>query len=291
MNTLIVDTSYLIYRSYFAYPNLTYNDIPIGAFFGFSKTIFYLINNLEIDNLIFALDLPTPTWRHKIFNEYKAGRPEIQADMVSQIPIIQNWCKEITENYLVSDGFEADDCIYTAVSQIEAKNNNKNNVYVFSSDKDLYQILIYENLKFLKLDKQEIKFFGLSEFKSQYGLNPSQWVDYKALVGDNSDNLSGINGIGPKTATKILQEFESMENFLQSEKAKQNIWFQKITENLEKFKLVQKLATLSAVPNLKISDNSLFLDRGLEDFKRYNFNSLVNFYYKNFVPQEQETLF
>ena len=290
MNTLIVDTSYLIYRSYFAYPNLTYNDIPIGAFFGFSKTIFYLINNLEIDNLIFALDLPTPTWRHKIFNEYKAGRPEIQADMVSQIPIIQNWCKEITENYLVSDGFEADDCIYTAVSQIEAKNNNKNNVYVFSSDKDLYQILIYENLKFLKLDKQEIKFFGLSEFKSQYGLNPSQWVDYKALVGDNSDNLSGINGIGPKTATKILQEFESMENFLQSEKAKQNIWFQKITENLEKFKLVQKLATLSAVPNLKISDNSLFLDRGLEDFKRYNFNSLVNFYYKNFVPQEQETL-
>jgi DNA polymerase-1 len=250
-----------------------------------------LINNLEIDNLIFALDLPTPTWRHKIFNEYKAGRPEIQADMVSQIPIIQNWCKEITENYLVSDGFEADDCIYTAVSQIEAKNNNKNNVYVFSSDKDLYQILIYENLKFLKLDKQEIKFFGLSEFKSQYGLNPSQWVDYKALVGDNSDNLSGINGIGPKTATKILQEIESMENFLQSEKAKQNIWFQKITENLEKFKLVQKLATLSAVPNLKISDNSLFLDRGLEDFKRYNFNSLVNFYYKNFVPQEQETLF
>ena len=91
--TLLIDTSYLIYRSYFAYPDLIINKEPIGAFYGFAKTILALLKDHKPDSLVFATDTPEPTWRHKILQEYKANRPKMEDNMRIQIPTILEWIK------------------------------------------------------------------------------------------------------------------------------------------------------------------------------------------------------
>ena len=113
MKHLIIDTSYLIYRSYFAYPLLTSNGQNTGALYGFIKTVFSLVKEFEPDTLTFACDRPEKTWRHEILPEYKAGRPEIENQMREQIPKILEWCELVTPNVFATPGYEADDLIFT----------------------------------------------------------------------------------------------------------------------------------------------------------------------------------
>ena len=113
MKTLIIDTSYLIYRSYFAYPKLTFNNQPVGAFFGFAKTIIELVRDNKPDQLVFACDTSEPTWRHKLVSDYKAGRAQIEEAMISQFPLVNDWCESISKNVFKYSGWEADDIIFS----------------------------------------------------------------------------------------------------------------------------------------------------------------------------------
>lgn len=332
MAALIIDTSYLIYRSYFAYPHLTYQQQPVGAFFGFAKTIMYLIDQYKPEYLIFANDTPKPTWRHKVLKDYKAGRPEIEATMVEQIPLILNWIQKITTNVLVNEGFEADDCIYTACKELlsgglpesteeglfSSKNPNdaKITIYIMSSDRDLYQLLVFPEVNFIqsKTLKDGVQLFGQHEFISKYELMPEQWVDYKALVGDTSDNLKGLPGVGPKTATKILQEIGCLYNLLRvidldpmgfcgldhgletvqsfSSNPKNQPIIEKIREHYELIKQTYHLATLQAVPQTPKLTPTFNLQNGVSDFERFGFKSLINALQKQTVTDKQsEALF
>lgn len=344
MKHLIIDTSYLIYRSHFAYPRLTTNGVPTGAFFGFAKTVIALIKEYTPDTLIFALDTPKPTWRHEVKNDYKAGRPEADKDMVAQIPIIQNWCKLITENYFMQDGYEADDFICTACYNIiqdyiltsehkKIKNedlfaeqsdnikkpkifepmtyqelakldiNMKDQVYIFSSDRDLFQLLVYPNVYFVqnKSSKDGFSLFGQNEFREKYELEPIQWIDYKTLVGDGSDNLQGLPGVGPKTATSILNQvgslyvlFEQMEientDYILGSWAQQKYQvaakeyiknpknlklIDKIRDNLELLHQTHRLSQLEIVPGGVEIKKSFDLHSGTDLFQEYGFKSLV----------------
>jgi DNA polymerase I len=245
MKYLIIDTSYLIFRSFFAYPRLTNEEEPTGAIFGFTKTVMALIKEYRPEYLIFAIDTPKPTWRHKVKVDYKAGRPDIDPSMVQQIPHILEWCQKITPNYAIKDEFEADDHIYTtcfeviqhsllkqngsttgigelfqdggSLNEFDSKNFNLDDeLLIFSSDRDLYQLLVYPNVRFINTNatKTGYDLFGPIEFKAKYELEPIQWIDYKALVGDGSDNLSGLPGVGPKTATTLIQSVGSLYTLL-----------------------------------------------------------------------------
>jgi DNA polymerase I len=339
---LIIDTSYLIYRSHFAYPRLTSSDgKATGAFFGFAKTVIALIKEYHPDSISFALDTPKPTWRHKMKDDYKAGRPEIDKEMVAQIPTIQNWCKLITENYFVEDGFEADDFICTACydviqgdilkrAKVDSKDSdlfdpegNKANsfnplthqelselkpdvtdkVYIFSSDRDLYQLLVYPNVFFIqsKSSKDGFNLFGQAEFREKYELEPIQWIDYKTLVGDGSDNLQGVPGVGPKTATTLLNQvgslhvlFEEMGidntdyilgGWANAKYQNQTIEYlknvknvkllDKIRDNLEVLNQTHTLSQLQIVPGGVTIKKSFDLHKGTDLFKEYGFKSLV----------------
>ena len=342
MKHLIIDTSYLIYRSYFAYPKLTSDGESTGAFFGFAKTVIALIKEYRPDTLIFALDTPKPTWRHELKDDYKAGRPETDKDMVSQIPIVQNWCKKITKNYLVQDGYEADDYICTACYQVvqscilktahkETKdedlfgpsetldnenlkpmthqelaklgNDLEDSIYIFSSDRDLYQLLVYPNVSFIqnKSSKDGFTLFSQADFRTKYELEPIQWIDYKTLVGDGSDNLKGLPGVGPKTATNILNEVGSLhvlfdllgidnQNYVigswakekYGEKAKlfvknpknQKI-IDKVLENVDLLHQTHRLSELLIVPGGVEIQKTFDLHAGVDLFQKYNFKSLV----------------
>jgi len=161
MSILIIDTSYLIYKAYFAYPDLSYQNQPTGAIYGFIKTVLKLITDWQPKILVFTVDRPEKTWRHELFSEYKAGRPEMEDKMLRQIPIILEWCQAITPNYLAVSGFEADDLIWTITQQFyQNKTDTANQIddlflenhtptWIFSADRDLYQLLVFPQVKFI----------------------------------------------------------------------------------------------------------------------------------------------
>ena len=368
MKTLLIDSSYLMYRSYFAYPNLSFENQPVGAFFGFAKTILQLITEYQPNQIVFAGDTSQPTWRHKCYPDYKAGRAKIEDNLVFQIPLIHNWCNKITKNNFRIAGWEADDIIFTIGVQelsnfrefnsklrsyngdfatnsnttlesvqkpdddlpqfphkfsdlLKDANANANAIWIFSADRDLYQMLNLDNLKFANSSKLGgMETFGIMEFETKYQLNPLQWLDYKAMVGDGSDNLKGIGGVGPKTATGFLQEVGSLYNFykklnnsecdpspflrttggqyqnqdkldefLQSPKNQSIIT--KMADHYEILKITYILSALSIVPKLEFEPTGFDLQNGIETLSKYGFKSLVTMVHKLEPKAEEEGLF
>jgi DNA polymerase I len=354
MKILIIDTSYLIYRSYFAYPNLMYNDQPVGAFFGFAKTIVELIRSYKPEELVFAGDTSEPTWRHKLVDDYKAGRAEIEPNMVTQFPLINNWCQKITKNFYKLPGWEADDIIFSIALDelttfrtitkeevqklkpevqtkesllefpvrfdelIQKAKDKANEVFIYSADKDLYQMLSIPNLLFIHSSKGVIENFGIKEFKNKFQLDPLQWLDYKALVGDPGDNLKGIEGVGPKTATTILQEAGCLYNLYKElghdnspffrtaggcwvndndaikfiNKPKNEKLITKLKDNYDVVKHCYLMSSLQPVPEVVFQTTGFSLSGGLDDLEKYGFKSLLTMI-KKIEPQneEQEGLF
>jgi DNA polymerase-1 len=337
MTVLIIDTSYLIYRSFFAYPSLTSKGVPTGAFFGFAKTILALVQEYKPDELIFANDTAEPTWRHKILVDYKANRPDIQDDMLLQIPLIKEWITKISPNVFSQPGFEADDYVYTVCKRLLIESSNVNSkevksdlfetksssvkvaklppfsgqILIFSSDRDLYQLLNHPEIFFVqsKVLKDGWQLFGQQDFKVKYELQPEQWLDYKALVGDASDNLKGVPGVGPKTATKILHQVGCLNNLFTAlgedataftnlgyeikgaqeylENPKNMTIIDKIKANLDQIRQTYYLATLQDVPNTNITHVGFDLNKGVQEFYEYNFKSLITAVSK-FYAQENE---
>ena len=341
MTVLIIDTSYLIYRSFFAYPSLTSKGVPTGAFFGFAKTILALIQEYKPDELIFANDTSEPTWRHKILDDYKANRPDIQDDMLLQIPLIKEWIAKITPNVFSQAGFEADDYVFTACKRLLVENSGvqisddsdlfepKNSaleiaklppfsgrILIFSSDRDLYQLLNHPEIFFVqsKALKDGWQLFGQPDFKTKYELEPEQWLDYKALVGDASDNLKGIPGVGPKTATKILHQVSCLNNLFTAmgedgsafynlgysiegaqeflKNPKNEILVEKFKSNLDLLRQTYYLATLQDVPNTSITKSGFDLNKGVNEFYEFGFKSLITLVSKIYaMDNEPDALF
>ncbi len=338
MKTLLIDTSYLIYRSYFAYPDLSVGEQPVGALFGFCKAVLSLKKEYQPDRIAFTCDTPKPTWRHKILKDYKAGRPEIEDKMKSQIPLIYDWCQSVTDNYYIYPGYEADDIIFTLTNQLllpayvkddesipsgselfnkdnsspefpvaivqnqKKKEIKSEEVLIFSSDRDLYQLLVYPEVTFIKNNsfKQKLETFRQINFKEKYSLDTIQWLDYKAIVGDSSDNLKGVPGIGPKTAVKILSEVGGLYNLFNSlnlpieefahcsyyEKykdtakvylsdSKNHNLLSKITQNQDQILQTYKLSKLQFIPKLDKVSESFDLQKGSLIFEKYRFTSLL----------------
>ncbi len=308
MKILLIDTAYLTYRSYFGYPKdftakVDGGEVPTGAIYGFAKTILALIKKYKPDQLIFTNDTPAPTWRHKEKDDYKAGRAEIEPAMISQLPLIKEWCKLVTPNYLELDGWEADDLIYTVCSQFLGnfgQTTKAEQILIFSSDRDLLQLLVYPEVVFLQSNpfKKIIQELGGEEFKEKYILEPIQWLDYKALVGDNSDNLQGIPGIGPKTATDILNIFGSLYNLFNLYGLETGIFsptlplpagfdetkipnrllkfIELIKQSQESLAITYRLSRLELVPNTQISSTKASFTNSIPFMQKYSLNSVIN---------------
>ena len=307
--TLVIDTSYLTYKSYFAFKNITHQGKSIGAFYGFAKTVMKLVEEFQPSRVIFARDLPQPTWRHKEYPEYKAGRTPPEPEMVEQIPIINEWCKSITDNVFAVEGFEADDIIYTICCQLFGESINKEplknginssvspyfpfdqasmedantinySACIFSSDKDLYQLFMMPNVSFIKIDKVTKKYhlYTQEDFYNEYQVPPQLWLDYKTLVGDSSDNLKGLPRVGPKTAQKILTETGSLRsifNYMKIDSAGFNYYSLKES-------VVESIAEKNQKTMSKIKENTDILRQtyrlsGLALTPGININESLNF--------------
>lgn len=212
----LLDAMALIYRAHFAFsknPRINSNGMNTGAILGFTNTLLEVLNKEKPTHIAVAFDTSAPTFRHKLFPEYKAQREESPEDIRMAIPIVKEEIRAFNIPVIELDGFEADDIIGTLAKQAAVKGFK---VYMMTSDKD-YAQLVEDNIILYKpaymgnaVDK-----LGVPEVLKKFDIeNVDQVRDFLGLQGDASDNIPGIPGVGPKTAVKMLKEYGSLEKLL-----------------------------------------------------------------------------
>lgn len=208
MKLLLVDGSALLHRAYHAYPPLTAKSGQVvGAVYGVASMLYSALVEVSPSHVMVAWDLPKPTFRHEKYVGYKAQRPKADIEMVEQIPYVKSVIKAMGIVQLEVEGYEADDIIGTLSRLPEPEE-----IIILTGDQDTMQ-LVNTRVSILTPPKGKLpaKMYGVEEVKEKYGVWPTQIVDYKALIGDVSDNIPGVAGVGPKTAANLLKTFETLE--------------------------------------------------------------------------------
>ena len=242
----IVDGYSLIYRSYFAFlthPLTDSENNNVSAFFGFFNTIFMLIKDYSFDYFVIAMDSKGPTFRHEMYSEYKANRDAAPQDLHSQVPLIMNALEKLNIPYIAKEGYEADDLIATLASN--ASRLGIETVMV-TGDKDLLQ-LVSDRVKALRPPKKnqpKYTLFGADEVFQEFGIRPAQIIDYLSLLGDSSDNVPGVRGIGEKGAVKLLEEYVSLDGIYRHLDSLSKGLRTKLEEGRESAMLSRTLVTL-----------------------------------------------
>lgn len=210
---LVIDTFGLIHRAYHAYPLLTTSDGRFSnAIFGFIGMLMTTIEKFEPDCICCSLESESPTFRHKILTDYKANRKETESELSSQINEIINIIQTLKIQTLHKEGYEADDVIGSFAMQ---NRQNFKEICIVTGDRDLLQ-LIDGNISVYMPGRtfSDLVKYDCERFKDRFGIELEDYVLYKALVGDTSDNIKGIPGIGPKTASQIVNKFHSVDAIL-----------------------------------------------------------------------------
>ncbi|MCB9556024.1 MAG: DNA polymerase I [Deltaproteobacteria bacterium] len=222
----LIDVSGFVFRAYHALPSLTNSrGVPTGAVLGFCNMVFRLIEDHKPTHLAAVFDSGRPSFRKEIYADYKANRPAAPEDLVPQFGLVERFVDGARIARVVQPGFEADDVIATLARRAQARGIP---VTIVSSDKDLMQLV---GERIVLLDTMKEKRFGIEQVVERFGVSPEQLGDWLALVGDSSDNIPGVPGVGPKTATTLLQQYGSIERLL-AELA--SIKRAKLRENLER---------------------------------------------------------
>ena len=255
----LLDAYALIYRSYYAFiknPRINSKGLNTSAIFGFVNTLEEVLKRENPTHIAVVFDPPGPTFRHEMFEEYKAQREETPEDIRKAIPVI----KQIIEAYRIPViqvlGFEADDVIGTLA--VKASKSGFD-VFMMTPDKDYGQLVNEHAFIFKpKFGGNDYEVLGIEEVKAKFNLdNPKQMIDYLGLVGDASDNIPGCPGVGPVAATKLLNEFGSIENLLQNTAQLKGALKEKIEKNAEQIKFSQLLATIKTDVPIELEEEKL----------------------------------
>ncbi len=246
-NTLIlIDGSALAYRSYFAFirtPLFNSRGENTSVTFGFLNSLFSLLNKYEPSHLAVVFDTAAPTHRHEIYKEYKSTRAKMPEDMADQLPRLHEVVKAMKIPLLMQDGVEADDIIGTLARRVAQDNYD---VRILTSDKDFNQ-LVTDKIHLLKPQKtgSELEEIGPKEVEEKIGVPPEKVIDLMGLMGDSSDNIPGVPGVGPKTALKLIDQFGSMDEVLANvDQISARGVRTKVSENIENARLSKELVTI-----------------------------------------------
>jgi DNA polymerase-1 len=254
MHLYLIDGNSYVYRAFFAIKGLTNSKgFPTNAIYGFTNMLFRIIREKKPDGLAVFFDSAEPTERHRLFEAYKANRPETPSDLTRQFPAIRTIIKALNISIVECPGFEADDLIGTVAKKAVKEGGT---VYIVTSDKDMLQLVnkhikIYDPVKNKILDEAYVL--------DKFGIGPERVTEFMALTGDATDNIPGVKGIGEKTAKELLSAVKDIDELLQSpERIKKTRLRSLISDNIDLVHLSQNLATI---------DTSVPLDANLEDFR------------------------
>jgi DNA polymerase-1 len=210
---VIIDAMALTYKAYFAFinrPLVTSKGEPTSAVYGFLSQMIKILGDHKPDYVAVAFDSKEKTFRHDKFENYKATRSAMPEDMIPQLHRIKQIIELLNIPIYILPKYEADDIIGAAVCKAAEKGLES---FVFTPDKD-YNQLVTENVKIVRPGKSadEIILYDVKKVRDEFGFEPKQMIDYLALIGDSSDNIPGVAGIGPKTAIPLIQKYHSVEN-------------------------------------------------------------------------------
>ena len=204
----VMDGNAFLFRGYFANSRMTRTDgFPTGALFIVGRVLLKLLREEKPSHFVFIMDGHGKNFRHELFPPYKANRPAAPEELVMQIEPLQKMVRALGMKVVVSEQCEADDCI----ASLAAKYGKERPIVIVGVDKDLRQCLTPNVVMWDPASKEE-KLVTLDSFRSDTGLEPEQWPDVQALIGDTSDNVPGVKGIGEKTAEKLFRDFRSLED-------------------------------------------------------------------------------
>ena len=207
---LCIDGNSILNRQFFGIRFLSAKDgFPTNAIFGFVNVLTRQLESLAPDYIAVAFDLKAPTFRHKMYAEYKAGRKPSPEDLIKQFPAAKDICRAMGIAVLELEGYEADDILGT-LSKMAENADEETEAYVLTGDRDSLQ-LISDKTRVLLATNTDTVVFDRAAFLEKYGVEADQFVDVKALMGDSSDNIPGVPGIGEKTAFKLIAEQGSLD--------------------------------------------------------------------------------
>ena len=272
---ILIDGSGYIFRAYYALPPMNNSKgIPTNAVYGFCNMMLRLIEEHPDDKILIILDAGKNTFRNTLYSEYKANRSEAPEDLIPQFGIIREAIQAFGLDVIEKKDFEADDII---ASYVKYGEDNKIPTTVYSSDKDLFQLLsnntrIMDPMKNVEIDEARVL--------EKFGVGPDKITDVQALIGDSVDNIPGVPGIGPKTAAKLINEFGTFEELLAKKDQIANARIKNlIHEHEESAKISHQLVILKndlelpiPIEQLKEFDDSPELN---DFFKKYEFKSLI----------------
>jgi len=236
----LIDGSGYIFRAFYALPPITRPDgVPVGAVYGFTKMLMGLIKENPCSHMLVLFDAKRKNFRNEIYPDYKANRKETPPELIPQFPLIRQATKAFSIPYMELEGYEADDLIAT-YARLATEQGFKTRI--ISADKDLMQ-LMNEDVRLY--DPMKKKLLSETDVLEKFGVTPDKVVDVQALMGDSSDNIPGANGIGPKTAATLINEFGSLENLLGNlDKIPQEKRRVGLKNDAERVRISKQLATL-----------------------------------------------
>lgn len=255
---LLIDANSLIHRSFHALPPLTsLKGEPINAVYGLSSIMLKILRDHNPDYIVAAFDRHEPTFRDAIFTQYKAHRPPTDNLLVPQLHEAHNTFEKFGVKVVEQAGLEADDIVGILAEKFKRSPELvEGKVIIFSGDKDNLQLVDGDKVvvELLKTGVSKTVVYNESLFLQHYGFSPRQLVDYKALVGDTSDNIPGVRGIGPKGATDLIKEFGTIEKIYEDiELVSKKVLKEKLIANKEMALMSRKLAEIKRDAPLEIS--------------------------------------
>lgn len=274
---IVIDGNSLLFRAYYATAfngeiMHTKDGFPTNAIFGFNNMIMKLVSSLKEGDLFFvSFDTGHKTFRHEEMETYKAQRKPVDEALIKQFKPAREYLDALNAFHYELDGYEGDDLAGT-VAKMGSKENL--DVEIYTSDKDYLQLIDdHIAIQMIRKGLKDIVRYDAATLKETMGLDPDQIRDYKGLMGDPSDNIKGIPGIGEKTALKLLSEYHDLENIIANMQNNSSKLAQKIIENQELGRFCKKIATIDIDVKLPFSLNDLV-------YKGYDFNALSTFYTK-----------
>jgi len=278
---LILDGHSLMYRAFYALPALTNSDgIYTNAVYGFAGMLLKMKEEFEPDYIVTTFDRKAPTFRHEEYTDYKAGRKKMPDELIGQFALVRELLEKMAIDIFELDGFEADDLIGTL--SVFAENEGLE-VFIVTGDRDALQ-LATDNVKVVinKKGMSEKEIYDRNRIIEELGVTPSEFIDVKGLMGDTSDNIPGVPGVGEKTAYKLIKEYKSIENLLMNI---DKVSGKKLVENLmtysEQAIFSKKLATIITSVPMEIDLNSIkskekYDVKAVKDlFHKLQFKSLI----------------
>ncbi|MDO4273191.1 MAG: DNA polymerase I [Eubacteriales bacterium] len=295
---LLIDGHSILNRVFYGLPDLTNSEGQhTGAVYGFLNILFRMLEEEKPDYLTVAFDLHAPTFRHKIYEAYKGTRKAMPEELREQVPLIKEMLTAMDVNIVTKEGYEADDILGTLARRSEGQGMD---VTILSGDRDLLQLAtekVMIRLPKTSRGKTTVEDYHAQQVLEKYQVSPPQIIELKALMGDSSDNIPGIPGVGEKTATKIIAEFGTIENAHDHlEEIKPNKARESLRDNYEQAQLSKVLATINtespidfSYENAKMSE--LYTKQAYELCKRLEFKNLLGRFDQSSVAEnsmEQE---